>query len=160
MAGLFNFTPMQIDWILYSFNTLTPAQLYAIMKLRSRIFVVEQNCVYLDADDKDASCFHLCAWHGELLVAYTRLVPLGISYTDYPSIGRVVAAPEYRGLKLGRKLMEKSIEHCLEKFGFIPIKISAQIYLNSFYSSLSFMQTSQVYLEDNIEHIEMIYYPK
>ncbi len=160
MAGLFNCIAMQIDWNIYSFDTLTPAQLYAIMKLRSRIFVVEQNCVYLDADDKDVHCLHFCGWHGDQLTAYTRLVPVGISYPEYPSIGRVVAAPEYRGLKLGRKLMEKSIDHCLEKFGALPIKIGAQLYLHSFYSSLSFEQSSPVYLEDNIEHIEMIYYPK
>lgn len=151
---------MQIDWNLYDFDTLTSTQLYSILKLRSRIFVVEQNCVYLDMDDKDPHCFHFCAWHGEQLVAYTRLVPMGISYTEFPSIGRVVAAPEYRGLKLGRKLMEKSIELCIEKFGAVPIKIGAQYYLNSFYSSLSFKQSSTIYLEDNIEHIEMIYYPK
>ena len=134
-------------------------QLYHIMQLRSSVFVVEQQCAYLDADGKDPYCMHFCGWDNEILVAYTRLVPEGISYPEYPSIGRVVTALEYRKLQLGRKLMEKSIDHCRAVFGDTPIKIGAQLYLNDFYSSLGFTQTSPVYLEDNIEHIEMVFYP-
>lgn len=143
-----------------TFETLKPWQLYAIMQLRCRVFVVEQQCAYLDADDKDPLSLHFCGWDAETLVAYTRLVPAGVSYPEYPSIGRVVTAPEYRGLQLGRTLMKKSIDHCIEKFGPVPIKIGAQLYLDSFYRSLGFRKTSPVYLEDNIEHIEMVFYPK
>lgn len=150
---------MEINWSLASFEVLTPKQLYSIMQLRSRVFVLEQQCAYLDADGKDPQCIHLCGWDGDTLVAYTRLVPAGISYPDYPSIGRVVTAPEYRRLQLGRVLMQKSIDHCMAEFGQGPIKIGAQLYLKVFYRSLGFQQTSPVYLEDNIEHIEMVFYP-
>lgn len=150
---------MQINWTLISFETLNPLQLHAILQLRSRVFVVEQQCVYLDADGKDPLSLHFCGWDGDILAAYTRLVPAGVSYPEYPSIGRVVIAPEYRGLQLGRILMQQSIACCREKFGHTAIKIGAQLCLENFYTSLGFCQTSPVYLEDNIKHIEMVFYP-
>ncbi len=145
----------QQRWILKKFEELTTPELYAILRLRSEVFVVEQQCVFQDMDDKDQYCYHLMLWKNGLLAAYTRLVPPGVSY-PYPSIGRVVTSPAARGEGLGKLLMEKSIESVTELFGISPIKIGAQLYLKKFYSSLGFETSSEVYLEDGIEHIEMI----
>ncbi len=145
-----------INWYHKPFTELTPHELYQILRLRSEVFVVEQNCVFLDMDNKDANCQHFMAW-GEAgnLLAYTRIVPPSISY-DEPSIGRVVTAPAARGLKIGRELMQRSIALTHELYGIRPIKIGAQMYLQKFYESLGFVQSSEMYLEDDIPHIEMI----
>src|ERR1700678_801611 len=97
------------QWILKHFDDLTPSELYAVLRLRSEVFVVEQNCVYLDQDWKDPHCYHLLGWTGTLLAAYVRLLPPGLSYSE-PSIGRVVTSPSYRGKGGGRALMEKALE--------------------------------------------------
>ena len=144
-----------MTWILKAFNDLTPLELYAILRLRNEVFVVEQNCVYQDADNKDPSCYHLMGFENEKLVAYTRLVPPGISYEE-PAIGRVVTSPSSRGTGIGKELMQQSIKEAQRLFGKLPIKIGAQLYLEKFYESLGFKRTSEIYLEDNIEHIEML----
>jgi ElaA protein len=146
---------LQTEWHLKKFDELTPAELYAIIKLRNEVFVVEQNCVFQDADDKDQGSWHFMGWNGNDLAAYTRLVPPGYIYTE-PSIGRVVTAPKFRRSGLGKELMERSIEECHKLFGKMPIKIGAQYYLKQFYGSLGFEQVSDIYLEDGIEHIYMI----
>ena len=146
---------MQLYWVLKKFDELSVSELYAIIQLRNEVFVVEQNCVYQDADNKDMLAMHFCGWHDEQLVAYTRIIPKGISYTE-ASIGRVVTAPAYRGTGIGKMLMEKSIHNTFIEFGCSEIKIGAQVYLTRFYSSLSFLQCSEEYLEDGIPHIEMI----
>jgi ElaA protein len=146
-----------INWVIKPFAELTPDELYAMLRLRSEVFVVEQNCIFLDLDNKDQHCFHLMGWQGDQLAASTRLVPPGISY-ELPSIGRVVSSPLVRGTGIGRELMQKSIEEVKLRWGTYDIKIGAQLYLKQFYSSLGFEQTSAIYLEDNIEHIEMILY--
>jgi ElaA protein len=143
-----------ITWTIKPFNSLTQEELYALLRLRSEVFVVEQNCVYLDLDGKDKYCHHLMGWKDGELIAYTRLVPPGVSY-EFPSIGRVVTSPHARREGLGRLLMEKSIEQVHLLYGITPIRIGAQLYLKSFYSSLGFVQTSEIYLEDGIDHIEM-----
>lgn len=145
---------MQIEWLLKKFEELSPFELYAILQLRNEVFVVEQNCVFQDADDKDQESFHLMGFRNKKLVAYTRLVPAGVIY-EVPSIGRVVTSPTTRKNGLGKLLMEKSIEETYKLFGQNPIKIGAQLYLKKFYSSLGFIQISDVYLEDGIEHIYM-----
>lgn len=145
-----------MNWTLKKFEDLTLNELYALLCLRTEVFVVEQNCVFQDMDNKDQYCYHLMGWKENELVAYTRLVPDGVSYAGYPSIGRVVTAPAARGGGIGRILMEKSIEETRRIFGNGPIKIGAQLYLLAFYSSLGFVQTSDIYMEDGIEHIEMI----
>ncbi len=146
---------MQLNWILKNFNELSAAELYAIMQLRNEVFVLEQNCVYQDADSKDALSKHLCVWHGEILAAYTRILPQGISYNE-ASIGRVVTSPKYRKIGLGIQLMTESIRLTFSEFACTQIKIGAQAYLYKFYSSFGFSQTSEEYLEDGIPHIEMI----
>jgi len=144
-----------INWICKKFDDLSPQELYNIIQLRNEVFVVEQNCVYQDADNKDPHSYHLMGFQNNKLVAYTRLLPPGLAYTE-PSIGRVVTSPAARGGGIGRELMIKSIEQVDQLFGTTSIKIGAQLYLHNFYTSLGFKQTSAVYLEDDIEHVEMI----
>jgi ElaA protein len=125
------------------------------MQLRMEVFVVEQQCVYQDADNKDPACHHLMCWEGKKLLAYTRLVPPGISYRE-SSIGRVVSSPSVRGTGIGKILMQKSIGLLKSLYPTHSIKIGAQLYLKKFYESFSFAQTSEPYLEDGIPHIEML----
>ena len=145
---------MQIQWTLQKFEELSPFQVYAILQLRNEVFVVEQNCVFQDADDKDQDSYHLLGCVDNKLVAYTRLVPPGVVY-DEPSIGRVVTSPSVRGSGAGKELMRESISHCYSLFGERPLKIGAQLYLKKFYESFGFVQISETYLEDGIPHIYM-----
>ena len=144
-----------MQWITKAFKDLTPDELYAILQLRNEVFVVEQNCVFQDADGKDPSAWHLMGWNNERLVAYTRLLPKGVSYNN-ASIGRVVTSPIERGSGIGKILMQKSIAELYKLWGGQAIQIGAQLYLKSFYESFGFQQTSDIYLEDGIDHIEMI----
>lgn len=145
---------MKLTWVFKIFDELLAAELYAIMQLRNEVFVVEQNCVYQDADGKDQASWHLTGWDGENLAAYTRIIPPGISYEE-ASIGRVVTSPRYRGTGAGRELMKQSISKVFSQFNCTEIKIGAQLYLTRFYQSLGFSQTGPEYLEDGIPHIEM-----
>jgi len=149
---------MNIDWTYKSFDQLTVNELYAILRLRTEVFVVEQNCPYQDEDDKDQKSYHLMGWVGDDLAAYTRLLPKGISY-DKPSIGRVVTSPRYRRSGFGKELMIQSIKTAHKLWGKQPIQIGAQLYLQKFYESLGFIVCGPVYLEDNIDHIEMLHMP-
>ena len=144
-----------MNWILKSFDDLTAKELYAILQLRCEVFVVEQNCPYLDEDNKDQRCYHLMGWKDDLLAAYTRILPAGLAFEE-ASIGRVVTSPKARGAGIGRALMEKSIEELYKLYGNVPIHIGAQLYLNEFYSSLGFDKISEIYLEDGIQHIGML----
>ena len=136
------------------FADLSPFELYAIMQLRNEVFVVEQNCVYQDADNKDPHCHHLMIWDNQKLAAYSRLLPKGLAY-EQMSIGRVISSPAYRRTGVGKLLIAKGIEKCHELFGKGSIHIGAQLYLKKFYESFGFVKVSEMYLEDNIEHIEM-----
>lgn len=146
---------VNLNWVIKTFKDITPLELYAVLRLRSEVFVVEQNCVFLDMDNKDQFSYHLMGWDDTTLAASTRLIAPGKVY-EQMSIGRVVTSPLYRGSGIGRELMEVSIEKCYELFGKGPIKIGAQLYLKKFYESLGFEQTGDMYLEDDIEHVEMI----
>ncbi|GJM35550.1 MAG: ElaA protein [Saprospiraceae bacterium] len=148
---------MQINFQCLSFDELTNEQLYRIMVLRQRVFVVEQECAYLDADDKDQKSWHLLGYDQQKnLVAYARLLPIKLSYPGYASIGRVVNAPEVRGRGVGQQLMIEAITFMEQLFPGTPIKISAQVYLIQFYESLGFQITGTEYLEDDIPHISMV----
>ncbi|MCS7037635.1 MAG: GNAT family N-acetyltransferase [Saprospiraceae bacterium] len=139
------------------FAALTVYELYDIMALRQEVFVVEQNCAYLDADGKDLEAWHVMGRDAqERLAAYTRLLPLGVSYEGYASIGRVVSAPFARRAGLGRLIMEHSLAWCVRLFGPVPLKISAQTYLLGFYESFGFRSTGEEYLEDGIPHTAMV----
>lgn len=143
-----------ITFTIKKFNDLTPHELYAILRLRSEVFVVEQTCVFLDMDNKDQLCYHLTAWDSDLLAGYTRLVPPGIAF-KFPSVGRVVTSPHVRNKGMGKIIMEKSIEEIFNLFGKTSIRIGAQLYLKKFYESFGFIQTGNIYDEDGIDHIEM-----
>lgn len=142
------------------FSELTVYELYDLLQLRQLVFAVEQNCVYLDLDGKDTYGLHCLGKNDQQqLVAYTRLLPIDVSYPGYLSIGRVVTSPKARGGGLGRQLMEYSIAQLKVHFGQQPIKIGAQTYLLDFYKSMGFETEGEPYLEDGIEHVEMILLP-
>jgi ElaA protein len=149
------------------FDSLTVRELYDIMALRQEVFVVEQNCPYLDADGKDIAGWHLMLFNNVdngnpaedgkgKLAAYTRLLEKGISYDDYASIGRVVSASHARGTGVGKAVMQESIKQMGQLFPNQSIKIGAQSYLLKFYESLGFESTGEEYLEDDIPHTSMI----
>jgi len=144
-----------INWFIKRFDDLSLHELYAILQLRNEVFVIEQNCVYPDLDNKDQPAYHLMGWKNDILIAYTRIIPPGVSCPE-PSIGRVATSPSARGEGIGRQIMEKSIEHIYKTYGTTPVKISAQLYLKKFYTDLGFSPTSDVYLEDGLDHIEMV----
>lgn len=145
---------LNIHWTIQLFSELTVDELYAIIRLRNEVFVVEQNCVFQDADDHDQLSYHICGWQDGKLAAYARLIPAG-EIEAQPSVGRVVTAHFARRQNMGRELMEKAISFTHEKFRGMDIVIGAQIYLRSFYESFGFKKTSAVYLEDGIQHIKM-----
>ncbi|MDB5196533.1 MAG: family N-acetyltransferase [Flaviaesturariibacter sp.] len=146
---------MQIEWLFKRFEELTPYEVYAILQLRNEVFVVEQNCVFQDADDKDQGSFHLMGMQADKLIAYTRIVPPGLIY-EQASIGRVITSPAVRKSGTGKLLMEQSVIELYNVFGKSPIKIGAQLYLRNFYQSFGFVQISEPYLEDGIPHIYML----
>ncbi len=150
----------KIQFTCKAFHDLSLEELYEIMYLRQAVFVVEQDCPYIDADGKDQASWHLCGKDEKgVLVAYTRIVPKGVSYPGYVSIGRVITSQAVRKLGLGRQLMEESIAACTYLFGKGAIKISAQSYLLHFYQSLGFEPQGEEYLEDGIPHCAMIKKP-
>jgi len=146
----------KLNYLLKPFSELSTTELYDIMALRQEVFIVEQDCPYLDADGKDLLAHHLMAYKGKELMCYTRLLNKGISYDKYASIGRVVNSPKIRGKGEGLPLMIKSIEACKKLYPAIDIKISAQCYLQGFYEKLGFESNGDFYDEDEIPHMGMI----
>ncbi|MBL7719566.1 MAG: GNAT family N-acetyltransferase [Flavipsychrobacter sp.] len=138
-----------------SFRELTIHELYAMLQLRTKVFVVEQNCVFQDMDDKDQEALHVLGYHNGDLVAYSRLLPAGVSYPEM-AIGRVLTDTDRRKEGFGISLMKQSIETMYQAWGHQPIRIGAQLYLKKFYESFGFTQSSDTYLEDGIPHIEML----
>jgi len=149
---------MALKWIVKNFEDLTAHELYAIIRLRNEVFVVEQNCVFLDTDNIDLHCRHLMGWENNLLKAYTRLVPPGTMYKE-PSIGRVVTSSSARRTGMGRQLMIESLNRLHTIYGKVPVRIGAQLYLKDFYASFGFQPYGEIYLEDGIKHIEMLFDP-
>ncbi|RXM45306.1 GNAT family N-acetyltransferase [Flavobacterium sp. YO64] len=146
---------MELKWKIKPFEALNVNELYDLLKLRSEIFVVEQNCVYLDLDGKDKKALHLIGEYDNKIVAYVRLFDAGITFDD-ASIGRVVVDANYRDRKWGHNLMREAISAIKSNFNKEKITIGAQLYLKKFYESHGFVQSSEMYLEDDIPHIEMI----
>ncbi len=146
-----------INYTCTPFDALTVNELYDIMRLRQEVFVVEQNCPYLDADGKDLYGFHVMGKDDEgTLHCCTRLLPQGVSYDGFLSIGRVANSVEVRGTGEGKRLMTFSIVKIKALYPGNPIKIGAQAYLKIFYESLGFMDIGLPYLEDGIPHIIMV----
>jgi ElaA protein len=167
---------IEISWLSRPFEALNPEALYALMRLRQEVFVVEQDCAYLDADGLDAPAIHLLGMTqsgaspaaatpepaiqatASELVAYARILPPGTPYVE-PSIGRIVTAPAVRGTGLGIALMEESIARTEALYGPLPIRIMAQTYLDRFYRRFGFMAAGEEFLEDGIPHVEMLRNP-
>lgn len=145
-----------MEFTIKCFEELTAAELYEIIKERINVFIVEQNCAYHDCDGKDYQARHLQAKERSRLAGYLRILPPGVSYAE-ASIGRVLVAQDFRRRGLGRTLMNLAIEYILTEMKEKQIRISGQAYLEKFYTSLGFQRVSDVYLEDGIPHIEMLY---
>ncbi len=143
---------MELKWTLFSFSELSPEELYEIWRLREEVFVVEQNCIYQDADGEDVEAFHLCAFHDNDLAAYCRIYQKDSEI----HIGRVAVRKAFRGNKLAYDLMKEAHYHAKRVF---PVNngifISAQTYLKPFYLKLGYVITGEPYLEDGIPHIPM-----
>jgi ElaA protein len=156
-------TRVDVRWQWRAFDALSVAELYAALALRSAVFVVEQACVFLDLDGHDADARHLLGFADTAdpnaqLIAYLRLLAPGHKYAE-PSIGRVIAAPAYRGMGLGRAAMHEALLHARALYPGQPIRIGAQEYLRAFYESFGFRVASPSYDEDGIPHIEMLLAP-
>lgn len=144
-----------VDWEWYRFDELSVHALYALLQLRSSVFVVEQQCPYLDADGWDPYCEHLVAWQGETPLACLRLVPPEVHPSGLPSIGRVCTAPSMRRYGLGRDLMARGIEQVTARYPGMACQIGAQAYLRAFYESFGFVVNGDEYDEDGILHFPM-----
>ncbi|MGM0379715.1 MAG: GNAT family N-acetyltransferase [Bacillota bacterium] len=142
------------------FDELNPVEVYQMLKLRSEIFIVEQECVYLDIDGKDIDGYHLLEYdENENIVGCLRILSKGATF-DTVSIGRVCVKENFRGKDIGTKMMHKAIDFIDEVLNEKSIKISAQTYLVNFYKDLGFEKISDPYLEDGIKHVDMYYEKK
>ena len=148
-----------ITWRCAHFGQLTAREFHDILQARAAVFVVEQNCAFQDVDGADPVSEHLVGREDGAIVAYCRLVPPGVKYPE-PSIGRVITARAARGIGAGRALMAKAIERAETLWPGHCMKIGAQQYLARFYGDFGFVQSSEPYDEDGIQHIEMIREPK
>ncbi len=144
-----------MTWTLKKFQDLSVFELYSILKARVDIFVVEQSCAYPEIDNYDQQAMHLFLKNNDDLIAYVRILPKHTKYTEV-SIGRVLVVKDHRFKGYATKIMQKAIHYITNEWQEQTIKIQAQHHLEKFYSSLGFKQISDVYLEDNIPHIDMI----
>lgn len=153
-------TSIALLWRCIAFAALSPAELYRVLQLRTEVFVMEQNCVFQDMDGADVSCLHLMGEteqdNGEPhLMAYARLVPAGLKFPE-ASIGRVATAAKARGTGAGHVLMREAVCQLHRCWGEQPIRIGAQAHLQAFYRQHRFEPQGDLYIEDGIDHVEMI----
>lgn len=148
--------PLQWKWC--AFDALSVHELYDLLQLRTEVFVMEQNCPFQDMDGADTQAMHLLGSQGGLLLAYARCFPAGIKFAE-ASIGRVVTRLSARGLGLGHLLIEEAIRALTSTWGVQPIRIGAQARLKSYYSDHGFSDVGIPYVEDGIDHIEMLWIP-
>lgn len=146
----------KIKLIWQSFESLTKDQLYDILNLRQKVFIIEQDCFYEDIDYFDQKAHHLLIYCNKSLIGYARVFPPGIKYKS-SSIGRIVVDKKYRGESFGKKITQEAIIFLKDKFINSDVCISAQFRLVNFYENLGFETEGEVYLEDGIDHIKMIY---
>lgn len=144
-----------MSWKLKSFNELSTPELYGILQARTQVFVVEQECPYMEVDGKDLHAYHLYKEENGEVVAYARLLPAGVSYKE-PSIGRVLVKEEYRGKGFASELVKRGLSLIHDEWGERTVKIQAQEYLREFYGSFGFRAVTETYLDDGIPHIDMI----
>lgn len=145
-------------WQVATLDALTSHSLYALLQLRSEVFVVEQNCVFLDMDNSDRQALHLMAWRGDTLVACARCFAPGIQF-DEASIGRIATRISVRGGGLGHLLVQKAMALVTSTWGSQPIRIGAQARLKNFYQGHGFDDVGLPYVEDGIDHLEMVWRP-
>ena len=148
---------MKFEHQVKSFQELSLEEFHDIIALRIQIFIIEQNCPYQEVDGKDKLAHHLF-FKNEMdeIIAVTRILPQGISYTEV-DIGRVVVHEDYRGTGLGNQLMADSMTFVRDKYGEVPVRLSAQKHLENYYGNHGFKSTGKEYLEDGIPHVEMLY---
>ncbi|MBP7252169.1 MAG: GNAT family N-acetyltransferase [Alphaproteobacteria bacterium] len=150
---------MAAVWQTYHFAALAPLQLQAIHRARQEVFIVEQNCPYLDADDYDAGAHHLCGWlvpsDAPKILAYLRITPPGSKFAE-ASLGRVITTAAGRGQGLGKELLRHGLAAANSLYPGQPTRISAQYYLEQFYQSFGFVTVSPIYQEDGIPHVAML----
>jgi len=144
----------EIDYKWKNFDELSLDDLYAILNLRQKVFIVEQDCPYIDADYTDQDAFHLLGYQGNNLIAYLRAFKPGIKY-EGSSMGRIVTEKNSRGLGLGKEIIKEGVRFLKKEYPSYEIVISAQHRLQHFYIELGFISRGDVYLEDNIDHIQM-----
>ncbi len=146
----------KIKWQVKHFNELTVPEYHDLLFLRIEVFVIEQDCPYQDVDDKDKVAYHIFGTNKDnKTVAVARILPQEISYPEI-SIGRIAVDKDNRGTGIAVELMNECFQFIEQQFGKKPIRISGQQYLTNFYGRLGFKQVSEMYLEDNIPHIEML----
>jgi ElaA protein len=143
-----------LDWRVERYEELSLDRLYAILAARAAVFVVEQDCPYQDLDGLDDCGLHVSAWSGDTVLAYARVLPPGKRFAE-PSIGRVLTAQAARRTGLGRELMRRSIDTVTREYPRQALRISAQQYLERFYTEFGFVTVSEPYPEDGIPHVEM-----
>lgn len=155
-----------IEWQWSTFSSLSNTDIYAILKARQDVFVLEQACLYTDIDNADQEAWHLLGWYidkgdvdNKRLCAYLRVLPpnetLGIAMTGEPSIGRILTVEEFRGQGIGKQLLRRGVESTRKQYPHYSIKVSAQVYLQNFYQGFGFEIISRPYNEDGISHIDM-----
>jgi len=151
------FEALDLAWRYCRFDALTVTELQYIYMARQNVFAVEQQCAFLDADGLDEQAFHLAAWSPRQRepMAYARLLDPGVKY-DEVSMGRVITTAPARGIGLGRELVARAITHAEGSWPGGAIRISAQTRLAAFYAGFGFVAVGQPYLEDGIDHTEML----
>jgi ElaA protein len=144
------------SWSLKTFDELSRQELYAILKLRNVVFIIEQNCPYDDIDGKDQMSHHFFCIEEESVIAYARMFAPGVIYKEV-CLGRICTSKHVRSQGVGKELMQKTLEQAAQLYPEQAIRISAQRYLKKFYEDFGFQVVSEVYLEDGIEHFQMLY---
>ena len=145
---------MKIEWVKKKWSEVSLEEFYSVLKLRSEVFVVEQDCVYQDIDNKDQIAIHLLGYINKELIAYSRLFNEG-DYFKETSFGRAIIKKEKRGQGYGDELVKESLKTIKNYYGNKKVKISAQAHLKTFYSKHAFIAKGKEYLEDGIPHVSM-----
>lgn len=143
-----------MEWRIKTFSELTLRELYDILRMRSKIFVAEQQCVYIDVDGADLSAWQIFAYDGDRLAASMRVLPRGVAFETL-AMGRVAVAQTFRGRGLAREMMERAISFAQKELGESSVTLSAQLYLTEFYRSLGFSEISEPYDDEGIAHVDM-----
>lgn len=147
---------MDYHWQISEFPELNAAQLYAALRLREQVFILEQACLYPDLDNRDQSAVHLLGWRDGEVVAYLRCLAPGSQHSE-SVLGRVVVCPLQRHARLGSELVRRGIDHNLSRWPAYNIRIHAQAHLQGFYTELGFVAEGELFDEDGIPHIQMVY---